>query len=133
MTGLTRIVAAVVLSIAVGFAAVLSINTVHPGAGVVGTVLVPGLLAGLVAGVALRPIGRWWPALLSAALTGMSLSAAAVVVRVSGGYDAVASGAVLVAVLIAVSHAGAALVVQRLTGEPAPARRDRRQHLVADW
>lgn len=133
MTGLARIVTAVVLSIAVGCAAVVSINTLHPGAGVGGTVLVPGLLAGLVTGVALRPVASWWPALLTAALTGVSLSTASVLVRVSSGYDAVVSGAVLVAVLVAVSHAGVALLVRRLTGQPALARRDRREHLVADW
>lgn len=121
MTGLTRIGIALVLSIAVAIAAVLTVNTLRPGAGLVGTVLVPGLLAGLVTGVALRPVGRWWPAPLIAALTGAALSGSALVVRVAGGSDTMVVGTVLVAILLAAFHAGPALVVQRLTGEPAHA------------
>lgn len=121
MTSVPRIATALALSIAVAIASVLTVNTLQPGAGLVGTALVPGLLAGLITGLALRPVRMWWPALAIAALTGIVVSTAAVLVRVGGGYDAMALGAVFVAVIFAVFHAGPALLVQRLAGLAAPA------------
>lgn len=122
MTGPTRLVTGLVLSIAVAAAAVLSVNALRPQAGLVGTVLVPGLLAGLVTGVALRPIGARWPALLIGVLTGAVLSGWAMVVRISNGFDAMVVGAILVVIFFAVVHIGLALAVQRLTGELTPAQ-----------